>query len=95
MLAVLAGAVLADLAVGDGGVAFGGALAAMVDRLTDETATLAGKRLGTPPLELADTGGRQVHWTGCNASTIEKVPAVATHLAASQGWGVVREHVGK
>ena len=66
VLAVLAGAVLADLTVGDGGVALGGALAPIVDGLTDEAAALAGERLGTSPLELTDAGGCQVRRTGRN-----------------------------
>ena len=68
VLAVLAGAVLADLAVGDGSVALGGALAPIVDGgVHEEAAALAGERLGASPLELTDARGCQLRRTGRNA----------------------------
>ena len=51
VLAILAGVVLADLAWCNDGVALVGTLATIADRLTDETAALAGKRLGAAALE--------------------------------------------
>ena len=57
VLTILAGAVLADLAVGDGRVALGGALAAVVDWwVDDETSRLAEERFGAAALELTDAG---------------------------------------
>lgn len=57
--ALLAGSVLTDLTRRDGGVAVGGALATVVDGLTDEPAGPAGEGLGAPPLEQSDAGACQ------------------------------------
>ena len=84
VLTVLAGAVLADLAVGNGGVALGRALAAVVDRRFDhEPAVAAGEWLGAPPLELADPGGCLARRAGLVAVALQQIPALATDLATA------------
>ena len=89
VLAMLAGAVVADLACGDGRVVFGGALASVTDRLANESAGLAGERLSTATLELTNTGGCQGRRAGLVAFTIHEVPAVAAHAAGVTGGNTV------
>ena len=80
VLTVLAGAVLADLTRRDGGVVIGGALAAVGDVLPDNSAGLAGKRLGAPALELTDAGGCQVRTAGLLTVAVQEVPAITADL---------------
>ena len=56
VLAVLAGAVLADLAVGNGVVVLRGTLAPIAHVKADQPTPMARERLGTPPLELSHPG---------------------------------------
>ena len=72
VLAVLAGAVLADLAVGDGGVAVIVTLAAVVDwRIDDEPGRPAEERLGAAALEQADAGRSKLRRAGCDAVAVQ------------------------
>jgi len=81
VLAILAGAVLADLAWCNGGVALVGTLAAIADRLTNETAALAGKRLGAAALEQADPGRGHRRRTRLAAVVVEKIKPVSADTA--------------
>ena len=91
VLAVLTSAVLAALAVGNGGVVLGRALAAVVDRRIDnEPAVAAVEGLGAPALELADTRGCQIRRAGFVTVALQEIPTVAADLAAD----VVTTHTG-
>ena len=71
MLPVLASAVLADVAGGDGGVALGSALAPVVYwRLHNEPARLARKRLGTAALEQTNAGRCQPGWARLDTGAV-------------------------
>jgi len=92
VLAVLAGAVLADLAVSYGVILLGGALAPVAHVKADQPAPMACEWLGTPPLELSNTGGRQACRARLDALAIEQVPRRATLCNCSwdrwQGDGI-------
>ena len=96
VLAVLAGAVLADLAVGDGGVVLGRALAAVVDRrVDDEPGRPAEERLGAAALELTDAGRGELRRAGLDAVPVQQIPAIAalqerTAAVGRGGKGVKR-----
>ena len=78
VLAMLAGAVLADLAVGNGGVVLGGALAAVVDRrVDDEPGRPAEERLGAAAFELTDAGRRELSRARIDTVTVQQIPAIA------------------
>ena len=82
VLTVLAGAVLADLAVGNGGVSLGRALAAVIDGGDDqEPAGLAGERFGAPTLELTNSGSRKVRRARRDALAVEQVGTIAADAA--------------
>ena len=66
VLAVLAGTMLACLAVGNGGVALGCALAAMADVPADDPERLARERREASPLEEPDAGRGHVRRTRLN-----------------------------
>jgi len=84
VLAVLAGAVLADLAVGNGGVLFGRALAAVADRRLDhEPAAAAREWLGAAALELADPGRGEPRRARRNTGTVQKIPAITADLTST------------
>jgi len=84
VLAVLAGAVLADLAVGNGGVGFGRALAAVADRRLDhEPAAAAREWLGAAALELADPGRGEPRRARRNTGTVQKIPAITADLTST------------
>jgi len=85
VFAMLAGAVVADLACGDGRVVFSGALAPVADSLANDSAGLADERLRTATLELTNTGGRQGRRAGLKACTSHEVPAVAADAAGVTG----------
>ena len=62
VLAMLAGAMLADLAMRDGGVVLVRALAAVVDRRVDDApGRLANEGVGAAALELPDARGGELH----------------------------------
>lgn len=88
---MLAGAVVAELALGDGRVVFSGALASVADRLANESAGLADERLRTATLELTNTGGRQGRRAGLEAFSIHEVPAIAADAAGVTGGDTVAE----
>ena len=82
VLPVLAGAVLANMAVGDGSVVLVRALATVVDRrVHDDPAGLAGERIGAAALEMTDAGGGELHRARRGAIAAEQVPAVAADPA--------------
>ena len=90
MLAVLAGSMVADLAVGDRRVVLGGALAAIVDwRVDHQPGQLAGKWLGAPPFEQPDPGRCQVGRARLDTVVVQQVPTIATDPA-----GVARREPG-
>ena len=90
MLAILAGAVLADLAVGDGRVALISALAAVVDRrVDDEPGRLAEEGLGTAALELADAGRGELSWASLDTIAGQQVPPVTADPAGVARGGAV------
>ena len=78
VLTVLSGAMLADLAVGDGRVALVRALAAVVDRrVDDEPGRPAEERLGAAALELTDAGRGELRRAGLDAVAVQQIPAIA------------------
>ena len=82
VLPVLAGAVLANMAVGNGSVVLVRALATVVDwRVHDDPAGLAGERVGAAALELTDAGGSELHRARRDTIAAEQVPAVAAYTA--------------
>ena len=86
VLAMLAGAVVADLACGDGRVVFGGALAAVADRgVDDEPGRPAEERLGAAALELTDAGRGELRRARLDACTVQQIPAIAALQQRSSG----------
>ena len=82
VLAVLAGAMLADLAVGDGSILLVGALAAKANRrFDDEPAGPASERCHAAPLELPNAHRGHAGRAGRDASGIEEIEAVAADSA--------------
>ena len=78
VLTVLSGAMLADLAVGDGRVALVRALAAVVDRrVDDEPGRPAEERLGAAAFELTDAGRRELSRARIDTVTVQQIPAIA------------------
>jgi len=88
VLTVLSGAMLADLAVGDGRVALVRALAAVVDRrVDDEPGRPAEERLGAAALELTDAGRGGLRRAGLDTVAVQQIPAIAALQERSTAGG--------
>ena len=65
----------------------GGALATVIDDLTDKTAALAGKRLGTAPFEQPDTRRCELRGARLHACAVEQVVSVPADATGVPGGG--------
>ena len=85
VLAVLACAVLADLALRNGQVTLSGALASEADVNADEATRPADKRGGTPPLEKTDPRRRQASRAGSNTFGVQQIRPVSADATGVAG----------
>ena len=88
VLPVLAGPVLAAVAIGNGGVALVGALAAKAHPLTkfaEYRPGLTSERRQAPPAPEADAGGRHLGRAALDALAIQEVPPVTAPAADVSG----------
>ena len=85
VLAVLAGTVLADLAVSDRSVGLSGALAAVINVHTDQPAALADKRSRAPAFEQPDARRRELRRARLHARGVKQVVPVSADAAGVPG----------